>query len=262
MARRVKAMHGGIIDSGSQIQTRIIVGVPCTGLVRIEWVHGRYGQTIPVNWSAQEINSYFDTLSPLRFNVEDARNIIVDHAVRQNSDWLFFIDHDVVLPNDCMVKMNKYMKDGNIPVVSGLYAAKGAPAEPLVFRGLGNSYYAKWKRGDKVWADGIPMGCCLINMKLLRVMWQASEQYETMGQKVKRVFHTPQRAEFDLEKSTYKTMGGTEDIWWCQRVIKEKWLQKAGFKEAARRQYPFLVDTSIWCGHIDPDGRMFYPDGY
>src|SRR5262245_29261399 len=34
---------------------RLVIGTPATGLVRMEWVVGRYGQVIPTNWSHIEI---------------------------------------------------------------------------------------------------------------------------------------------------------------------------------------------------------------
>jgi hypothetical protein len=42
------------------------------------------------------------------------------------------------------------MHQGDIPMLSGLYFTKSLPAEPLIYRGRGNSYYKKWKFGDKV----------------------------------------------------------------------------------------------------------------
>ena len=243
--------------SGSAIQNRICIAIPLTGLVRVEWMMARYGQVIPVNWSAGELTQFFDTFSPLSYAVDDARNIAVGHAVANDFEWLLFIDHDVILPNDTFLKMNEYMSKGDIPVVAGIYNAKGNPAEPMIFRGYGNSWYRKWKYGDKVWVDGIPMGCTLISMKLLKPMWEESESYKIRDSVVKRVFYTPRSAHFDMEMGKFTAFGGTEDLWWCARVIKEKWLQKTGFKKVSKLRYPFLMDTSIKCGHIDNNGRVF-----
>lgn len=248
--------HNEMVHSGKPVQNRVCIAVPMTGLLRSEWVLKRYGQIIPVNWSCGEIIQWFDTFSPIGFAVDAARNVAVNAAVTQNFEWLLFIDHDVLLPPNTFVTMNEYIGDGVYPVVSGLYAAKGIPAEPLVFRGRGNSWFRDWKRGDKVKADGVPMGCTLINGNLLRLMWEASPEYEVFGLKVRKVFETPRFA--DPERGIF--LAGTEDLFWCDRVLKEGWLEKAGYTELAKDPYPFLVDTSLWCGHITPEGKVYWPD--
>jgi len=239
------------------ISKRIIICTPTTGLVRIEWVHARYHMTIPCNWSSADIMQLMDNYAPLNFMVADARNICVDLAVRHQYQWLLFIDHDTCPPPDTMIKMNQYMLDGRVPVVGGLYRAKGYPPEPLVYRGRGNGYYKDWKPGDMVWVDGLPMGCTLINVGLLAAMHDASPEYEVGGHKVRRVFHTPGEVGLDKDTGEWRTISGTEDLWWCTRVMQEGWLKKCGYDYVADREFPFLIDTSIDCKHINPDGRVF-----
>lgn len=239
------------------ITNRVLVGVPMTGLLRAEWVLARYSQIIPVNWGYGELIQYLDTYAPLSYAVDDARNIVVKHAVERDYDWILFIDHDVVLPADTFVKMNDYIRSAKYPVVCGWYNAKGNPPEPLLFRGRGNSYYDKWKPGDKVWVDGVPMGCTLINMKLVKPMWESSEPYKVGNIDVRRLFYTPRGSWKDPETKALHSFGGTEDLYWCDRVINEGWLRKLKFKEVQDKKYPFLVDTSIQCGHITNDGKVY-----
>ena len=243
---------------------RICIGVPATGLVRVEWMMARFGQVIPCNWSNGDIFQFFDQFSPLGWAVADARNICVEYCISQKFEWMFFIDHDVCLPPDTFLKINEYMRKGNIPVVSGLYYCKGSHPEPLLFRGRGNSFYTKWKRGDKVWVDGIPMGCTLIHSSILKVLYDSSEVYtcRTMAGPVvvRRVFETPRKAWFDPETSRYNTQVGTEDLFWCERLMKEKVFEKCGvpqFKKYQKKKWPFLVDTSIFCRHINEAGQTF-----
>lgn len=260
MTEEIVERHNEMPVATGPLNRRIIICVPTTGLVRIEWVMARYGCVIPCNWASSDLIQYFDTYAPVGFAVAEARNICVDFAVRQKYEWLLFIDHDVILPGDTFVKMNQYMLDGRIPVVSGLYHAKGVPPEPLIYRGRGNSYYKDWKPGDMVWADGIPMGCTLINVGLLAAMHDASEEYTAGGgHKVRKVFETPRDFTVDPKTGLYTAISGTEDLWWCTRVMKEKWLEKCGFDFVKDREFPFLVDTSINCGHITKDGRVFKP---
>jgi hypothetical protein len=246
-----------LVNSGRPIQNRMVICVPVTGLVRVEWMMARYGQLIPVNWSASDYLQYINTFSPLSYAVDDARNMSVQFAIEKDFEWVFFLDHDVVLPQDAFVRINEYVCDGKYPVVCGLYNTKSMPPEPLLFRGKGNSWYRDWKPGDKVWVDGIPMGCTLISVKLLKAMWEVSEQYMRGDVRLRKVFHTPRKLDYDETSNTFKIFGGTEDLWWCDRVIEERWLEKSGFTEVAGKEFPFLCDTNIKCGHITQNGVVY-----
>jgi len=241
----------------------LCICVPTTGLVRVEWMMARFGQVIPVNWANGDVFQYFDQYSPMGWAVADARNFCVTHSVNQGFEWTLFIDHDTIPPPDLFLKINNYMREKKYPVVCGLYYCKGSMPEPLIFRGRGTSYFDKWKRGDKVMVDGIPMGCTLIHNSLLKVMFDSSELYtcKTLAgpQVVKRVFETPRQAWYDPEEGKYNMKVGTEDLFWCDRVMNEKVLDKAGWGKFAKKhpKFPFLVDTSIFCQHIDERGTMY-----
>ena len=241
--------------------TRLMIGVPMTGLIRAEWAIARWGQIIPCNWSLSEYVQLVNQVTPLGYGVADARNIMVHHAVQGDFEWYFSLDHDVILPPDAFVQLNTYMREAKVPVVSGLYFAKCHPPEPLIYRGRGNSYFAKWALGEKVWVDGIPMGCCLIHGSLLKAMYVEAPEYvvpAALGQMViRRVFDTPAFRLIDPETGTMRGFSGTEDLAWCDRVIHGEFLKKAGWKAIARRRWPFLIDTSILCQHIDPSGQKF-----
>jgi len=240
---------------------RVCIAIPATGLVRIEWMMARFGQVIPCNWSNGDIFQYISQSSPLGFEVAQARNICVEYTLSQGFEWTLFIDHDVILPPDTFLKMNSYMRKGNIPVISGLYFCKGSHPEPLIFRGRGNSYYDKWKAGDKVWVDGIPMGCTLIHNSILRAMYNESKiiTYDTMAGPVvaREVFETPRKAWFDPEQLRYFSETGTEDLFWCERIMKNNFFTKAGWPKFQKMKYPFLLDTSIFCRHIDENGKQY-----
>lgn len=250
-----------MIVNKESIQKRIMFGVPMTGLVRAEWMLARYGQIIPCNWSHAEIIQFIDQYSPIGYTVADARNIISNEAVRQGFEWLFFIDHDVILPQTTLLKINERIINSNIPVFSGLYFTKSLPSEPLIYRGFGNGYFSNWELGDDVWVSAVPMGCTVINVKLLEVMYYESEEYSIGGIKYRKIFETPNKAVIDIETGNAGILSGTEDIEWSKRVIKDKIFEKAGFKEFQNKKYPFLVDTSIFCKHIDFNGKQ-YPSAF
>lgn len=246
-----------IIQSGKNPRKRLMIATPTLGIVRMEWSVARYSQVIPPNWSCA-----FCPISaciPIGHLVADAQNIAVDMAVKQDFEWLFLHEDDVILPPDAFLKINNYIRKGDIPVVSGLYYIKANPTEPVIYRGRGNSYYGNWKLGQKVWADGVPTGCLLIHCSLLKLMYEESPEYTVMGNtKVRKVFETPAKVTYDPESTQFLMATGTSDLFWCDRVMKENVLKRAGWPKIARKRYPFLVDTTILCKHIDlATGKQF-----
>lgn len=250
----------GLIRSKIKYTKRVLVGIPTTGSVRMEWVLARYGQTIPANWSNVDMVQWLNPFVPIGFLVADARNVICDIAIKQNFEWIFFIDHDTVLPPGTLIKLNEYMMEDKYPALSGLYFTRSVPSEPLIYRGRGNSYFPGWKIGDKVMVDGIPMGCTIINVKLIKELAKISEEYNIQGSVIKRIFHTPGYEYFDPETQEWMRGIGTEDLEWCDRVMENKIIQKAGY-EVKDEANPFLIDTGIFCSHIDPNGIQYPSKG-
>lgn len=236
---------------------RLLLATPSTGTVRMEWVQSRYGQIIPTNWSFVQMLQFVDSYIPLRYQVADAQNLIVKEAVEKDFEWLILIEHDVILPPDALLRFNQYMREEQVPVVSGLYYTRSRPSEPLLYRGKGVSFYDKWAMGDKVWVDGVPTGCLLIHCAILREMWKDSEPYMLGAIQTRRVFETPNRIWFDPETGFFNTVSGTSDIEWCHRVIDGNYLEKSGWIDYKDKEFPFLVDTEIFCKHINPNGEQF-----
>lgn len=251
-----------VIKNRKPNHNRILIGTATRGTIRIEWAAARFGQIIPTNWMATNTSVGFSSSYPIGYLVDDAQNIIVRTAVEHNFEWLLLVEDDVVLPPDAFLRFNRYMLKGNVPVVSGLYFLKSQPTEPLVYRGRGNGPYEDFKAGELVWADGVPTGCLLIHGSILKLMWDDSEEYQTpSGNQVRRVFETPRKVSFDPETYSINQAQGTSDLYWCDRVMREGYLHKAGWKGIGRRKYPFLVDTNITCGHIDITSGQVYPLG-
>jgi hypothetical protein len=200
---------------------------------------------------------YMNAYIPLRYQVDDAQNLIVREAIAKDFGWLFLLEHDVILPPDAFIRLNEYILAEDIPIVSGLYYTRARPSEPLVYRGRGTSYVTGWNQGDKVWCDGVPTGCLLIHTSILKAMWAESEEYLLYGQPVRRIFHTPSQVWFDPETGQFNTKSGTSDLEWCTRVMEGNFLAKAGWSEYENKRWPFVVDTNIFCRHINPNGEQF-----
>ena len=258
MKEKMHKRNTAIVRAQVKNGKRLMISVPMTGVVRAEWMLARYGQGIPTNWSQVEIIQWMDQYSPMGYLVADARNAAVASCIEGDFEWLLFIDHDVVLPYDCFSKMNQWMMKGTVPIVAGLYFTKSVPAEPLMYREYGSSYFQDWEMGDEVWVAATGLGCNLIHRSLLEVIYKDSEEYMMGTQKVRRVFETPSRTFIDPENQHRCTEGGTEDIFFYKRLKNEKVYKRAGWPEIQKKEWPILCDTSIFCGHITMEG-VHYP---
>jgi len=236
----------------------VLIATPTLGTIRIEWAHARYGQIIPINWGAQ---GYDIPYVAIGFSIDDAYNTIVKRAIEGGNDWVLIIEDDVIIPPDCFLKMGRYMNKGKVPIISGLYYLKSIPPEPLVFRGRGNGAYTKFKLGEKVWCDGLPMGCLLISVSILKYFYDhIAEDYKLPdGTMAKKVFETPKKVWYDVEKQSIERLEGTQDLYFFDNLIKHNVLKKTGWKKVAKKKYPLLCDTSILCRHVDRNTGQMYP---
>jgi hypothetical protein len=237
---------------------RILLGIPSMGTVRIEWHNAVNGLVIPVNWS----NSM---QTPIGFMVADAQNVIVKHALDNHFEWLFLLEDDVMPPPDLLVQIERYMVKADVPIVSGLYPLKSTVPMPFIFRGRGNGTFSKFKTGEKVWCDGVPTGCLLIHMSVIRAMAAESETYTLRANqaqvRLQKVFWTPRQVFSDPALGTYQKLVGTSDLFFCDQLKEKDILKKAGWKTFAKQRYPYLVDTAINCGHIDRQTGAVYQIG-
>lgn len=260
MARKspVRPIRQVVLDSGDPgYVNRLLLATPTQGTVRIEWHSAVRGVVVPTNWSMVSMIQPVSSFIPLRFSVADAQNIIVREAIEKDFEWVLLLEDDTIPPADLFIKLNQYMREEKVPIVSALYYTKSEPSEPLIYKGRGTGAFLDFKMGEKVWCDGVPTGCLLIHSAILREMWKDSPEYIVAGQKTRRVFETPVRQWVNPETGDVNTITGTSDLDWCTRVMEGGYFKKAGWDEYDGKKYPFLVDTSIRCSHITPDGRIF-----
>lgn len=240
-----------------ELQKKLLVGTPTLGLIRMEWAAARYGQVIPSNYSKVDMIQYLNSFIPLRYSIADAQNLIVQEALNKGYEWVLFMEDDTIPPPDALLRFNEYIRSGDTPVVSGLYFTRSDPAEPMVYRGRGNSYYTDWKLGDKIWVDGVPTGMLLVDARLLKIAWDNAPEYSANGIRARRVFETPGKTWFNEETGSQEMLVGTSDLDFCKKVIERGYLEEH-WPKLAKSEYPFLIDTNINCMHIDrTDGQQF-----
>lgn len=244
-----------VIEFRNTIKTYlpILVGTPTLGTVRIEWANARQGIVVPTNW-AQCL------ATPTGYLVDDAQNLLVQAAVDRKVDWLLLLEDDTIPPPELYLKLRVHMESRVAPVISGLYYIKGSnPPEPLIYKGRGNGAFRNWAPDSLVWCDGVPTGCILIHKSIFVPLHEKSEEYELPSAsgpiRVRRVFESPRKVIYDGPFA--QTLVGTSDLQFCERVMQENLIKFEDWKIESP-EFPFLVDTSIKCGHIDRESGMIY----
>jgi hypothetical protein len=212
---------------------------------------------VPVNFTSVNFTEPIAGYYPLSYLVADAQNVICSVAIEREYEWVLLWEQDT-FPREfnALMKLNEYIVSAEIPVVSGLYYTKGVPSYPLVFRGRGTGSFTKWKQGDLVWCDGIPTGFVLIHVSILREMAKDAETYYLRNKPYKRIFVTPRNYD-RISGVEVNTVSGTSDLDWCTKVMEGGYFKKAGWNKFHNKKYPFLIDTNIFCKHINPDGEQF-----
>jgi len=234
----------------------VCLGIPTTGIIRFEWHHAFTGIIIPTNWEWSSVVQ--GMISTLGYTVAQARNLIVQSFLASGRQWLFFLDHDVICPPNSFIWMDQHIRKPRSPVIGGLYYTKGSPSEPLIYRGRGNGSYQNFKLGDKVWCDGMGMGFTIIHRSVLQYLYDHSPVLDVSGVKVRHVFSTPRQTFMDPESGLWARTVGTEDMYFLDRIREEKVLEKfPQWEHLAGRKYPFLVDTRMFCQHIELNGTTY-----
>lgn len=162
--------------------------------------------------------------SPDGLEVGEARNQIVEQALRDGVKWLFFLDYDVAPPANALVKLLSHKR----PITAGVYFLKQVPSYPLIWIKGWDYAYEDWDIGDLVLADGVGMGCTLIDTDVFRKI--KAPWFKTVPN------YSP--------KTAGLLPGMTEDIYFCEKA------RAAG--------YEILVDTSIQALHVDADTGLMY----
>lgn len=150
--------------------------------------------------------------------IEAARNILVDRFLRRKSDFLFFVDSDMLLPVNIIENLIQHDKD----VVSGIYFGRSQMGETHVMASVEvdgeykpiNSFPA-----GLIEVDAVGLGCCMLKKEVVEKV--SDSEYD------KPLF---------LNKFISRDKMVGEDFYFCEL------LRKNGFN--------IFVDPAIQCGHI------------
>lgn len=192
--------------------------------IRVGAPHRKQGDRNATNFIVMQPPAGFncDITEPFGYTVPDARNFIVQEAINEGIDYIFFVDDDVIVPRNALVKLIKHKVD----VVGGMYYRKYFPLETVGMHENGDGQPGSmddYTIGDIIHNTLVlPSGCTLIKVEVLK----------------------------KIEYPWYKiiTVNGrptlTEDTYLCQK------LKNIGVD--------IITDTSIQCIHVDYNKGVFY----
>jgi hypothetical protein len=207
---------------------KIGICVPSLGTISMQW-HAR------MELLARPMNTASISVYVIGKKVDQARNESVAMCLNENCRWVFFVDDDVFVPSDALLRLYAYQRD----IVSGLYFAKMDPPTPLVLRAPGQGLYLDWEQGDLVECEGHGMGCTLIRADVFRTIEPHVPKRDGIPQWfVTRDF--PEEVGADGSK-----MVMTEDVDFLAKCA------HFGFRPA--------VATEVFCWHWSAVERRVYP---
>jgi len=217
-------------DGGaSKYSIGLVIGVASRGPISIRWMMHQNkifpGMLPPgIEWK------YGYTVGKA---VHTARQDIVEKALREKAKYVMFVDDDVFLPLNSMVKLVNHNKD----VCMGLYWGKAEPCFPVIFEPdteIGVGPWLDYPRESLTRVAGGGLGCCLIKTDVFRKL---REEGEEEFFKIDWI-----RTKKDGQKS--KVSVGEDHYFYelCEKHGIDIW-----------------CDTSIRCDHYDMVNDKFFP---
>jgi hypothetical protein len=95
------------------MKKRILIAIPSAGIIEPDTFVSIYNMDQPVDIET-ELKVFYGYL------IDDVRNKIVDYAIDKKFDGILFVDSDMKLPKDTLVRLVNQNKD----IISGLYIKK------------------------------------------------------------------------------------------------------------------------------------------
>lgn len=188
-------------------------------------------------WSPEFAMSLLQLTNPLNttlaFKIERSdlpakgREIITRWALQNDAKYIFFLDDDVLFPNNTLIQFletAKIFPDAGI--ISGLYGNKTENTEPFFYKRTGEGAYWGYEQGKVEEVESCGAGCMLVNMEYVKKL---TPPYWT---------------------DEYTQKGRTQAFWGQDINFCKKIREQAGGK--------VYIDANIFCGHYDSKtGKIF-----
>lgn len=199
----------------------VVVGIPSFGMVSTYFLQALNSQQYPLVSSAVP-------KIVLNKPIAEARNEIVQFALDQGANYIYWLDDDVVAPPDAFLKLYMAQKD----IVNGVYWSKSNPPMPLMFRNHLEGPYLDWHVGDFIEVDAAGNGLTLVKTDVYRKI------SETVGGPWYSTDYT------SFKNATVSSPNNTEDLYFYWKA------KQAGYK--------VWVDTSVQAFHYEKNQGILY----
>lgn len=176
---------------------------------------------------------YFETKKP---DVAFSRNILAALALKDQCEWIFYLDADVIPPYDVIIQLIKH----NLPIVSAVYWRRYEEMEPCIYKvgdkGLPVPYTdedlaASTYGSSLIEVQACGAGCLLIHKSVFEKLKSSVEQFDIIDSTTKKL----QCWKF-WEYIIHTNVNLSEDIVLTSRV------RGLGFK--------IFADLALRCGHL------------
>ncbi len=161
-----------------------------------------------ISYSSQKFHPLNVSVST-HFSVEEARNICVREALANNSDYLFFLDADILAPPNIVEKLASQGKD----IISGPYHHKVPPYRPQAYKASQNLEYLYEAdtsiEEEKLYeVDAVGAGCLLIGRNVLEKLGDPWFDFHLGGKKISEDFFFCHKAKANGFRIWYDNSAG------------------------------------------------------
>lgn len=175
-------------EGNGQVKPDVILAIPSRGSVRIEWT-SMFREIKP------PMNTTFTVRLIIGKEVVEARNIAVKDAIDKGTEFLCFLDDDVMVSNHTLPRMFYAMRENpDWDLITGIVPTKdiGVPV-PCVYRDGVSGPFMDWVFPEVFPIDACGLAYCLIRMEKVREMpepwfawpkWQDGEIYREVGEDI------------------------------------------------------------------------------
>lgn len=195
-----------------------LVGILTRGFVSSQWALALRNLALPTG-------SVIRMIDGLPF--DHARNSIVMEMMKTHSDWLLFLDDDVIPPPDAFGRLTSHRRE----IVSALCYRRQGKITPAMFREASPIHYPveSYSPGELLEVDLVGAGCLAVH---------------------RNVFER-------LDPPWFEWLIDREDLPLTERVGEDL----AFARKARRAGFGIFVDTSVACLHVglgrsDTDGHF------
>lgn len=186
---------------------KILIAVPTNKNIESETFKSIYDLIVPSGYETQ-LEFFYG------YQIDQVRNLIAEWG--KNYDYLFCVDSDIVLPNDCLVKFLNADKD----VISGIYIQRKPDEHILELYWKTSTGYRNVEINEILGHGVIPVGACGFGCVLIK------------GDVLRKMEYP----HFVYRSAINHAHTFSEDIYFCQK--------------ASELGFTIWADESVKCEHI------------